>query len=499
MADFRGSVGYLQLKAANQARQQAITDSVTNQVGQDNDIGGKALGVVQDMVGDARKVRDRDAGFANAQRVAQIGADGLANRLMLRSSMPMSEKDQAIVDDYRSKIADRTAKQGFAGRGADRNDARLRMDAAFRDHMAAISAAGADARQVAAAAAAWAAGMDVGDIPGPPVTIAPGAISQAAQLPGGGPSPAASHRDPAIQPSAQPAAPDAAQSPATVAPPLPTLAAPPASVPPPTIGGYNPQPPPPVDTSMYGPRVSKVVRDSISKENAQLQELGPELQALIKTVEEGTLPEDYVGGSASSTAREVAKQFAPDLTKLGLNFLANSGHRDQTTVDRQEAAQSAYGHFQTKYIKSLSGLTVTDVERANINSILGTLNDSLFAGKQKNIVESLRQLYATREQIYKRNNEVLNSGYLPKGFSEVSLGDGRVGLMDGSAPVSAPSAPEAPQTRQPPTKAVSAEQAANTPVGAGDWEQKKAGVIALMRKHKIGQDEATARYFAGER
>jgi hypothetical protein len=65
MADFRNSVGYLQLRANEAARQRAITDATVNQIGQDTDIGGKALGVVQQQVQRGQHVQDLDKTLAN--------------------------------------------------------------------------------------------------------------------------------------------------------------------------------------------------------------------------------------------------------------------------------------------------------------------------------------------------------------------------------------------------------------------------------------------------
>jgi len=84
MADYRNSVGYLQLRAANQARQQAITDATTNQIGEERDVGGKALGVVQSEVQHGRNL-ERDASLQNLRLQAKLNTprDELKDQLTL--------------------------------------------------------------------------------------------------------------------------------------------------------------------------------------------------------------------------------------------------------------------------------------------------------------------------------------------------------------------------------------------------------------------------------
>jgi hypothetical protein len=63
---YEGTVGYLQLRAANVARQRAIADQqdIGNDSGAENDVGGKALGVVQQSVARAQHEQDLDKTLA---------------------------------------------------------------------------------------------------------------------------------------------------------------------------------------------------------------------------------------------------------------------------------------------------------------------------------------------------------------------------------------------------------------------------------------------------
>lgn len=445
MADYRNSVGYLQLKAANAARQQAIADATTNQIGEERDVGGKALGVMQDMVGDARKQRDQRFERDTRLDAARISQDAILNRLMLRPTLPPSVKDQSTIDLNRARIGDIEADNARADRGLDLKGFTADQKAIFDAVRLAIEAKKA-AAAIVAAGAQDIVGTGIGQLP---VTPAAGAAQAITRPPQGspaasGPAPTASQNLPSTTPAAQPLAPDAAQkAPAAV---------------------INPSPPPP-DTSMYGPAVSKVVADNLAKEQTTLQSLGPELAALVKTIDEGTLDEDYTGGSVGSTIREGAQALMPSAAKFVGNTAAALGLRDTATVDRQNKAQSAYGNFQTKYIKSLSGLTVTDAERTNINNILGTLQDSLFAGRKESIVANLKALALAREQIYNRNNEILKTRHLPKNFAEVPLGEGW-GFKEESqgAPQQA-----APQQARGPSPATSKNPPLDNPDDFFDW------------------------------
>jgi hypothetical protein len=121
MADFRNSVGYLQLKAADQARQRAITDATVNQVGQDTDIGGKALGVMQAQVQRGQHVEDLDKTLASQRASAELA--GHLRLLGLKPADP--EKSAAELERIKAQTAHYGRQDSHMGVSEDQGQQRI--------------------------------------------------------------------------------------------------------------------------------------------------------------------------------------------------------------------------------------------------------------------------------------------------------------------------------------------------------------------------------------
>lgn len=482
--NFENTAGYLGIRLANQQRKQALQDELERAP---VNVGGPELAVAQDAVGDSRKQRDMAFQRDTALGVADRNQQAIFNRLQFRQDSP---EVQARIANIESQIADRGVRQGQGAARVGQGAQRLQLEQLKAQFKAQIDAARTHSDRQKAYAAAVTAGIDPAefDSVAPPVTVAPGQFNVPQ---GSGPAPAATHADPNLTPSAQPSAPDAAQNPATAAPP-------------PAVGGYNPAvvPLPPPDPN-HGARLSKVGLDKVRESNRVAQELAPLFSRAVKAIE-ATKDSDYNAGSVGSTVRSAGSMLAPNLTGFAMSAGENLGLRDKETIARQQEAESAVTELRSRFNQSISGLTVTEQEDMRLKQAFAMVGNSVLNGNRQKQLDAIKSIEQIRAEIYTRNDQIAKTGYLPKDFKY--LNQGADWVEGGAPPPPAPAPQQAPQTqgrREPPPKTISAEEAMNTPVGPKVDPQKKAEVIALMRKYKLfgkeGQAEATARWLSGER